>query len=158
MHIAPHTALRTRVAAALCAVALVACNAPSEPAPSPVDRAPAVLVEGPGGLVNTLTLSATQLARGDTLRIGSSVTNEGTAPVAAETRICGLDVEAADGFRAPDPWGRCGGYSQGGDIGPGEVRVSSESILVGGAPGLYTLRVRHLLRPELWVTATVEVR
>jgi hypothetical protein len=108
--------------------------------------------------VNTLALSATRLARGDTLRIVSTVTNEGTEPAAAESRICGLDVESTEGFRAPDPWGRCAGYSQGGELQPGDSRVASEWILVGGGPGVYTLRVRHLLRPALWVTATVEVR
>ena len=91
-HRAPHTTGRPLVASALRALALVAvlaalaCGNPSEPTPPPLDLAPAVRVEGPGGLVNTLTLSATQLSRGD------------------------------------------------------------------------TLRVRHLLRPSLWVTATVEVR
>ena len=157
MRTTPNATSRARIAAALCAIA-AACGVPSEPAAPPLELAPAVRVDGPEGLVNTLTLSATRLSRGDTLRIVSTVTNEGTAPVAAESRICGLDVEVTAGFRAPDPWGRCAGYSQSGAIAPGDSRVAGESILVGGAPGVYTLRVRHLLRPALWVTATVEVR
>jgi len=143
---------------AAAALALLAACGGSAPTASDAPPARIVRADGPAGLVNTMELSATRLSRGDVLTITSTVENRGAAAVALESYICGLEVRDAETFRAPDEWARCAGYSQGGEIAPGATRVESERILVGGSPGTYTFRVRHLIDPAVWVTATVEVR
>lgn len=53
---------------------------------------------------------------------------------------------------------RCGGFSTQGALAPGDsVRRWEGGVLVSG-PGTYSVRLRHLLLPERWVTFQVTVR
>jgi hypothetical protein len=121
-------------------------------------RAPREIRAEAGGLTQTLRLSATSLRAGDVLEIRSTLTNAGAQPVFAESRTCGLDLDMPEGLRGPDRWARCGGYSTAGPLAPGASLTDSERVVVAHRPGVHTIRVRHLLEPELWISVDVTVR
>jgi hypothetical protein len=149
---------RGSTAAALL-LALSACGggepgATTAPELDPATRQASAAV---GDLTQTVTLSATSLHPGDVLELRSTVVNGGARPVVATTRTCGFDVEAPPGVRGPDFWARCGAYSMSGPLAPGESRTEQEHVVIGDRPDLHTLRVRHLVEPELWVEVKVRI-
>jgi hypothetical protein len=110
------------------------------------------------GLEQRITLTPSELTVGEDVLIESVITNQGNQPVALESRICGLDLGGNLDLRPPPGSYVCFGHSQGGDIAPGDTRQSSEHRRVVSPPGVYTLRVKHALRPESWVEVRVVVR
>jgi hypothetical protein len=111
--------------------------------------------DGAAGLVQTISISDTHPAQGETLRIESILTNEGASPQAVTSRICGLDLDTALRF---EPDVRCAGYSIGGTLAPGASRVEVEEAVIASRPGTYSVRLRHLLDPEQWVSFQITVR
>jgi hypothetical protein len=110
------------------------------------------------GLEQRITLVPAAPVAGQDVRIHSTITNHGSNPVALESRICDLDLGGDLRLEWPPGIGACAAYSWGGSISPGESRVSSALRRVASQAGTYTLRVRHALRPELWVEMRVVVR
>jgi hypothetical protein len=106
------------------------------------------------GLVQTLRIADTQPAHGETLRIESVITNEGAAPTAVTSRTCGLDLQTT--LRL-DHGVRCAGYSEGGVLAPGGTRMVVEEAVITSRPGTYSVRLRHLLDPEQWVSFQITV-
>jgi hypothetical protein len=111
--------------------------------------------DGPGGLVQTIHIADTQPATGETLRIESVITNEGAQTRAVTSRICGLDLDT--GLRFEEGI-RCMGYSAGGTLAPGHSRVTVEEAVIASRAGTYSVRLRHLLDPEQWVSFQITVR
>ncbi|HYR11614.1 MAG TPA: hypothetical protein VEQ60_27775 [Longimicrobium sp.] len=111
--------------------------------------------DGPAGLVQTIRIADTHPATGETLRIESVITNEGAGPVAVTSSICGLHLETGLRFV---PAIRCAGYSMGGTLSPGGSRVEVEEAVIASGPGTYSVRLRHLLDPEQWVSFQITVR
>lgn len=111
--------------------------------------------DGPGGLVQTIRVSRAEPSPGDTLRIESVITNEGDQPVNVTSRICGLDLQTELRF---GPQFRCGGFSRHGPLAPGASIRESEGGVVTSRPGTYSVRLRHLLEPEKWVSFQITVR
>jgi hypothetical protein len=154
--ITPRGSATTALAAAIAACGSVERVHTTEP---DFTAAPRQVSAAAGGLTQRLTISATSLRPGDVLELRSTIVNDGGAEsIAATTRACGLDVDAPSGLRVPDLRLRCGAYSMSGSLAPGESRIEHEQIAIGDRPGVHTLRVRHLLEPELWVSIDVEVR
>ena len=113
-----------------------------------------VLEDRSGDGVQTLELSHVCPAPGDTLRITSVVVNHGRAR-SIEARICGLDL--ATDLELRDPFGRCHGHSMKGTLTAGDTLHSSEMGVAESGPGVYRVRIRHLLDPERWIRANIEV-
>jgi hypothetical protein len=111
--------------------------------------------DGAAGLVQTIHIADTEPATGETLRIESIITNEGAAPMAVTSRICGLDLETGLRF---EHGVRCAGHSMGGTLAPGASRVTVDEAVVTSRPGTYSVRLRHLLDPEQWVSFQITVR
>jgi hypothetical protein len=110
------------------------------------------------GLEQRVMLSPAEPAAGEVVQIHSVITNRGTTPIELESRICGLDLGGDLQLNLPTGILVCAGYSMGGAIAPGESRESTAIRRVSSPAGTYTLRVRHALRPELWVELRVRVR
>ena len=110
------------------------------------------------GLEQHVSLSPAEPATGEVVQIHSVITNRGSTPVDLESRICGLDLGGTLQLNLPTGILACAGYSAGGTIAPGESRESTAIRRVSSPAGTYTLRVRHALRPELWVELRVKVR
>jgi hypothetical protein len=138
------------------AMALVSCSAPTDShdaGPEPVVYSRTFT----GGLMQTVTLSSGEVSEGDVLEIRSVLENRSAAPVDVVSQICGLTIHTAMPL-AEDQFVRCGGYSLGGKMRPGDTREESLSVVVGEGPGRYTIAVRHALSPELWMMVDVMVR
>jgi len=127
--------------AAAVALTLAACSSGStEPVTGPLTRQ--------GEAVEASLRQNVEVGiKGDTVTINSVVRNVGTAPVSVETRICGLDVDPSIAW-ADDV--RCGGYSMTTSLAPNETITATDRRRLVGAPE--SVRVRHLLSPEVWVT------
>jgi hypothetical protein len=110
---------------------------------------------GPAGLVQTIRIADTHPTTGETLRIESVITNAGAGPIAVTSLICGLQLETELRF---EPTARCAGYSMGGMLAPGDSRVEVEEAVIASRPGTYSVRLRHLLDPEQWVSFQITVR
>lgn len=150
--------LRGRAAAGAWMLMLAGC-AFAEPLRPGEDVEPGVVVrEQPvqPGLVQTVRVSPARPAPGDTLQITSVVRNRGTGAVEVVSRVCGLDLETD--LALGDPFGRCLAYSQQRPLAPGDSVREQESKTVLSRPGSYTLRLRHLLQPEQWISVPLAVR
>jgi len=130
--------------------ATIACGTP------PASLTGPRVVITPQGLEQSVRLTPAEPAMGDTVQIASVVVNLTPEGVAVSSRICGLDLESA--LSLTDPFIRCAGYSMQGALAPGDTLVGFDQRVVSGLPGTYTLRVRHLLDPDVWVEVPVNVR
>ena len=139
-----------RTTLVLVSLAGIACsNTPSASVTGP-------RVVTPQGLEQTVRLSPAEPAVGDNLAITSVVVNGTGAAVDIVSRICGLDLETALKLNAAGV--ACAGYSMQGPLEPGDSLQGFSSRVVVGPAGTYTLRVRHLLNPDVWVEVPVTVR
>lgn len=110
-----------------------------------------------GSLEQTVAITPRQPIPGDRVWISSIVINRGGDPKQVESRICGLDLEADVDLQWTSAVA-CAGYSTQGDLPPGDSLLGGDRRIVGSPPGEYSLRVRHLLDPEVWVEVAVRVR
>lgn len=146
--------LKMLIPALLVLVAGCTATAPTATLSSEGDITVAVMP----GLEQRVTLTPAELTVGEIVHIQSVITNSGSQPVSLESRICGLTLGGDLQLATPTSIVTCAGFTQGGDIAPGDSRESSEIRRVSSAPGTYTLRVKHAVRPELWVEVRVVVR
>jgi len=140
-----------RTTIVLLSFAAIACSS----TPSASLTGPKVVVT-PQGLEQTVRLSPAEPAPGDTLNIESIVVNGTAAPVDVVSRICGMDLETTLKLTYANL--ACAGYSMQGALAPGDSLLGFAGGVVASAPGQYTLRVRHLLDPDVWVDVPVTVR
>jgi hypothetical protein len=131
-------------------VATIACSTQSAPLTGPR------VVITPQGLEQTVRLSPAEPVPGDTLKIESIVVNGTGAAVEVTSRICGMDVETS--LQLSHPNIACAGYSMQGALAPGDSLLGFAGGVVASGPGTYTMRVRHLLNPDVWVDVPVAVR
>ncbi|HEV8399500.1 MAG TPA: hypothetical protein VGQ18_06610 [Gemmatimonadales bacterium] len=140
----------TRNAIVLLSVVGLACRA--EPAALTGPR----VVVTPQGLEQTVRFTPEEPATGDTLDVTSIVVNETHAAVDVSSRICGLDVESS--LKLTNAFLSCAGYSMQGELAVGDTLQGFARRVIAGPPGNYTLRVRHLLNPDVWVEVGITVR
>lgn len=147
---------RSFLLVALAAVA--ACS--SGPSSSPETRGAEGRAQAslPGGLLQRVTLQPAVLVDGRDVEIRSVLINQGSAPVAVTTRMCGLDYAGALELTHPPEVLKCAGFSATSTLAPGDSLVDGDLMRVASAPGEYELRVRHVLDPEKWLSLRVIVR
>jgi len=140
----------TRNALVLLTVAGLNCRA--EPAALTGPR----VVITPQGLEQTVRYAPADPTTGDTLDITSIVVNQTAAAIDVASRICGLDVESS--LNLTNAFLSCAGYSMQGELAVGDTLHGFARRVVAGPAGAYTLRVRHLLDPDVWVEIPITVR
>lgn len=136
-------------AAALC-VALLGCNAAQSLAPGVAHQLIAP------GLEQTVRLTPAVPTSGGQLQIVSVVTNRSADAVAVTSRICGLDT-GGDVVLVTARMA-CAGYSVQITLAPGDSVAGGDVRVVASPAGRYTLRVRQLLAPQLWLDVPLVVR
>lgn len=141
---------RAAAAALLAAGTLAACASTTEPA---AERLPgpstSTTVERTGaGIVQRVTITPARPATGDTVTFRSVLVNRGPAPAEVEHVVCGLDF--AENRVLADPFIRCLAYSVTTRLAVGDSVVQYDQRVVAAAPGTYTLRATHLLKPTSW--------
>jgi hypothetical protein len=120
---------------------------------------------GHGGLEQRLTVAVDPEGFREpgfhTLLVTSNVTNTGPAPVPVTARVClffDSDVQITADADRFEPLVSCGAVEMttrlapGASVGPMELRYRIRS-----GPGLYSVRVRHALSPELRAEASFRV-
>jgi hypothetical protein len=107
-------------------------------------------------IVQTLRLLNPGLRTGDTLKLESVLKNVSNQPVSIEHVVCELDLEGD--LRTEAPFILCVAYSVRGTLAPGEQTVGTLQRRIVSEPGRYTIRIRHLLDPAVWVPAELTVR
>lgn len=141
--------------AAILAAVVIGCSA--DPADPGIQPEQGVVQEPVGaGLVQTVRVTPATPARGDTITIVSVVHKQTGAAVEVQSRICDLDL--GGDLTLADPFGRCGGYSAQGTLSPGDSVVAATQRVVESGQGRYTLRVRHLVTPDVWLPVRIDVR
>jgi hypothetical protein len=107
-------------------------------------------------IVQTLRLVNPGLRTGDTLKLESVLKNVSDKPVSIEHVVCELDLEGD--LRTEAPFILCAAYSVRTTLAPGEQAIGTLQRRIVSEPGRYTIRVRHLLDPDVWVPAELTVR
>ena len=156
----PATVLRATIAVAI-ALTAAACNgngrAPtqsSDPVPN-LDAGAALSWQARPAIVQTVRLLNPGLRRGDILRLESRLRNVSDKPVSIEHVVCELDIEGDLATEAPLI--HCFAYSVRSTLAPGEEVFSRLERRVASPPGRYTISIRHLLDPAVWVPAELTI-
>lgn len=154
-----------RTGAAVAAIALLSASAcggngttpaqTEDPVPN-LDRGTALSWQARPTIVQTLRLLNPGLRVGDTLKLESVLRNVSNAPVSIEYVVCELDLDGE--LKTEAPFILCFAYSIRGTLAPGEQVVGHLQRRIVSEPGRYTIRVRHLLDPDVWVPAELTVR
>lgn len=126
----------------------------SDPVPN-LDGGTARQWQARPAIVQSLRLLNPGLRTGDTLKLESTLRNVGTAPVDITHVVCELDLE---GIETMSPLILCFAYSVNGKLAPGEEVSGRLMRIVTSPPGKYTIRVRQLLDPDVWVPAELTVK
>lgn len=111
-----------------------------------------------GGLRQRVTLVPATLVNGRDVEVRSVLVNTGPAAVDLTHRICGLDYEGTLTLTWPPEVLKCAGYSGSLTLAPGDSIVGADLMRVASPAGQYTLRVRHAISPDRWITVPVVVR
>ena len=106
-------------------------------------------------LVQSLRLLNPGLHQGDTLKLESTIRNVSTKPVDLRYVVCELDIEGE--LKTMAPLILCFAYSIDGTLQPGEQVTGSLQRVVTSPAGRYSISVRHLLDPDVWVPAELTV-
>jgi hypothetical protein len=125
-----------------------------DPVPD-LDRGTALAWQARPTVVQTLRLLNPGLRVGDTLKLESTLKNVGTTPVGIEHVVCELDLEGD--LKTYAPLILCFAYSIESTLAPGEEVTSRLERVINSEAGRYTIRVRHLLDPDVWVPAELTV-
>ena len=132
-------------------------RSPSENDPMPnLDLGTALAWQARPTIVQTLRLVNPGLRTGDTLTLESTLRNVGQQTVNVNRVVCELDLETT--MMTEPAFIHCLIYSHDGPLAPGEVATSTLSRVVTAPPGRYTISVRHLLEPSVWVPAELTIR
>jgi hypothetical protein len=125
-----------------------------DPVPD-LDRGVALAWQARPTIVQTLRLLNPGLRVGDTLKLESVLKNVSDKPVSIEYVVCELDLEGE--LKTESPFILCFAYSIRGTLAPGQQVTGTLQRRIVSGPGRYTIRVRHLLDPDVWVPAELTV-
>ena len=154
---------RRRMLAPLALILAAACSGGSNPKapelktgdPVPnLDEGIARQWQARSTIVQSVKLLNPGLRTGETLKIESTLRNVGDKPVDITHVVCELDIE---GIETMAPLILCFAYSIDGTLAPGEEVTSRLERPVTSPAGKYTIRVRHLLDPDVWVPAELTI-
>ncbi len=152
---------RTRILAPIAMLAATGCggngNAPAQledPVPN-LDGGLARQWQARPTLVQSLRLLNPGLRQGDTLKLESTIRNVSNQPVNLSYVVCELDIEGE--LETMAPLILCFAYSVTGTLAPGEQVTGHLQRVVTSPPGRYTISIRHLLDPAVWVPAELTV-
>ena len=155
-------AARRRMLAPLALLFAVACTGKNPKAPvqteDPVPSLDAGLArkwQARPALVQSLRLLNPGLRQGDTLKLESTIRNVSAQSVDVSHVVCELDLEGE--LRTMAPFIMCFAYSIDGRLAPGEQVTGRLQRVVTSPAGKYTIRVRHLLDPDVWVPAELTI-
>lgn len=153
-----------RTGAAVAAVVLLSASAcggngtspaqTEDPVPD-LDRGVALAWQARPTVVQTLRLLNPGLSVGDTLKLESVLKNVSDKPVSIEHVVCELDLEGD--LKTYAPLILCFAYSVRSTLAPGEAVTGRLERVISSEAGRYTIRVRHLLDPDVWVPAELTV-
>jgi hypothetical protein len=151
--------VRRATAPVIAAAVAIACGSASPPAqtdPVPnLDSGQTLQWQARPAIVQTLRLLNAHLRQGDTLRLESTLRNVSNQVVTVERVVCELDIETS--MQLESPFIHCFAYSTNAPMEPGERASSILSRVVTAPPGRYTIAIRHLLDPDVWVPAELTV-
>ena len=125
-----------------------------DPVPS-LDEGAARQWQARPAITQSLKLLNPGLRRGDTLRLESTLRNVSDKPVDITHVVCELDLE---GIETMAPFILCAAYSVRGTLAPGQEVTGRLERVVTSPPGRYTITVRQLLEPSVWVPAELTIR
>ena len=125
-----------------------------DPVPS-LDAGTALSWQPRPTIVQTVRLLNPGLRQGDTLRLESVLRNVSDQPVSIEHVVCELDLEGE--ISTESPLILCFAYSVRSTLAPGEHVWSRLERRVISPPGRYTISIRHLLDPSVWVPAELTI-
>ena len=152
-------AVRRAATPVIAAAVAIACGSSAPPVhtdPVPnLDSGQALQWQARPAIVQTLRLLNAHLRQGDTLRLESTLRNVSNQVVTVERVVCELDIETA--MQLESPFIHCFAYSTSAPMEPGERAHSILSRVVTAPPGRYTIAIRHLLDPDVWVPAELTV-
>ena len=148
-------AAMTLLTAAACGGNGTAPQATDDPVPN-LDLGTARAWQARPAIVQTLQLLNPGLRVGDTLKLRSILRNVSDKPVTVEYVNCELDLEGD--LRTEAPLILCFAYSSETTLAPGQQIVGDLQRRLASGPGRYTIRVKHLLNPDVWVPAELTVR
>lgn len=138
----------------ICLGLAAACGESSTGSVSDLESGFAVVTTG--DLEQRVTVTPAVLALGEQLVVASEVLNRGSISRTLTSRICGLDLETT--VELTGSLLMCAGYSMRGDLEPGHTTRSFDAVVVTSGHGKHTLRIRHLIEPEVWVSVPIVVR
>ena len=124
-----------------------------DPVPS-LDEGTARQWQARPAIIQSLRLLNPGLRQGDTLELESTLRNVSDKPVHITHVVCELDIE---GIQTMSPLILCFAYSITGELAPGAEVTGRLQRIVTSPPGKYTISVRHLLDPSVWVPAELTV-
>jgi hypothetical protein len=81
--------------------------------------------------------------------------NVSDQPVSIDHVVCEMDIEGD--LRTEAPLILCAAYSVQRTLAPGEHVVGHLERRVSSPPGRYTITIRHLLDPSVWVPAELTI-
>jgi hypothetical protein len=125
-----------------------------DPVPN-LDAGGALSWQARPAIVQTLRLLNPGLRQGDTLRLESVLRNVSDQPVSIDHVVCEMDIEGD--LRTEAPLILCAAYSVQRTLAPGEHVVGHLERRVSSPPGRYTITIRHLLDPSVWVPAELTI-
>jgi hypothetical protein len=106
-------------------------------------------------IVQTVRLLTPGVRQGDTLRIESRLKNVSTQSVNIHRLVCEVDIETS--LQMEGPFIHCIIGVLDGPLAPGEEDTRTVSRRILSPPGRYNVSIRHLLQPDVWVTAELTV-
>jgi len=142
------------------AAGMVGCGSANPPAPTNdetpnLDSGRALSWQPRPAIVQTLRLVSTNLRSGDTLKLESTLKNVSNRTLDVERVNCELDIDTTMQMQAPLIY--CFAYSMKGPIAPGETVTGRLERVVSAPPGRYSIAIKHLLNPDVWVPAKLTV-
>jgi hypothetical protein len=106
-------------------------------------------------IVQTVRLLTPGLRQGDTLRIQSTLKNISNQPVTINRLVCEVDIQTT--MELEGPFIHCVIGVLESSLAPGEEDTRTVSRKVLAPPGRYTVSIRHILEPDVWVTADLTI-
>jgi len=128
--------------------------APGDPMPS-LDGGISRAWQARPAIVQTVRLLTPGVRQGDTLRIESRLKNVSLQSVNIHRLVCEVDIETT--LEVEGPFIHCIIGEMNGPLAPGEEDTRTVSRRILSPPGRYTVSIRHLLQPSVWVTAELTV-